>query len=149
MTQKGWGAIAIILVILIVAVIISGTGHLPSDLQRRIHNEGTAVTLAQNRIASERNEILADLKGEPDLLRSRSLLWQQRMDRASSSLKEAERDMAELETIRKKNSRKLASKAEELLRSGEESRTTALNESAGVISEANRWLEMKRNLPKS
>ncbi|MCU1262070.1 MAG: hypothetical protein JWO80_4955, partial [Bryobacterales bacterium] len=54
MTQKGWGAIAVGLVVLIVGVVAEGQRHLPSDLKRRIHNEQTALTLAQSKISSER-----------------------------------------------------------------------------------------------
>lgn len=149
MTQKGWGAIAVGLVVLIVGVVAEGQRHLPSDLKRRIHNEQTALTLAQSKISSERDELARDLKSEPDLFRTRAAILQQRLDRASASLKNAERTMTELDAVSKRDSRKLTNKAEELIRTEKDARISGLAEAESVVADANRRLDMKRNLPRN
>ena len=122
---------------------------LPRDLRRQIDAERSAVAAAQKQLPAVQDEVLGDLRSEPDLFRGvpGSAGWPEELSKAVGDLNFAAHDMEQLTAIEKQNRRADRAKAASLLAQQRSLRTAAMNEAAGIQKEAAHWVDFKKNLP--
>ncbi len=150
MSKRGLGSIAILLTVLIAIVLAFGFGGLPRELRGRIDSERRELSQTAKQFEDARAEVTRDLQTEPALFRARgtSVAWPDRLAGAAANLALAQKDMAALARLRDENHSGTKEKAERLLLEEKNLRTAALSEASGIRVEANRWLDLKRNLPR-
>lgn len=151
MSKPALAFTAIVLSLLIVVVLFAGLDDLPRNVRAEIAAEQKSLVDSRQQFQGVRRQLQRDLLSEPDLFRARSMdtVLPQRLDKAESTLQSAGQDLAALLALQKKNRRQDRDQAEQLLRHERSVRQVALTEATAVQAEADRWVELKRNLPKS
>ncbi len=150
MSKRALGSIAFLLTILIAIVLFFGLGGLPRDVRARIDSEKLELSQASKQFGDARAEVTRDLQTEPALFSARGMntAWPNRLAGAAASLALAEKEMAALVRLRNENRSGTKEEAERLLREERNHRAAALAEASGIRAEANRRLDLKRNLPR-
>jgi len=149
MSRRGLEVLAVILSFLIVIVLFAGFDNLPRKLRTDITQEAQQLPQTQKQFQSAQDEVTADLTSDPDLFRAHdmSTAFPARFGTAAAELQGAQRDAAALDKLLKANRRQDQPQAEKLLKEERALRAAALNEAASVQTEAQHWVDMKRNLP--
>ncbi len=149
MSRRGLEILAVILTFLIVIVLFAGFDNLPRKLRADITQEAQQLPQTQKQFQSTQAEVTADLTSDPDLFRAHDMntAFPERFRIAAGELQGAQRDAAELDKLLQTNRRQDAPQAEKLLKEERALRAAALNESTAVRTEAQHWVDMKRNLP--
>ena len=122
---------------------------LPRDLRRQIEAERTAVAAAQKQLPAAQDEVLGDLRSEPDLFRgiTASTEWPEQLSKALGDVNFAARDMEQLSALAKQNRRGDRAKAESLLAEERKLRTGAMGQVGAIQKEAEHWVDFKKHLP--
>jgi len=149
MSRRGLEVLAVILSFLIVIVLFAGFDDLPRKLQAEVKAEQQQLPQVQKQFQSTQDEVNADLAADPDLFRARDMVtvFPDRFRIAGGELSGAQRDVAALDRLLKANRRQDAPQVEKLLKEEQALRAGAINEAAAVKTEAQHWVDMKRNLP--
>lgn len=150
MSKRALGSIAVLLTVLIVIVLFFGLGGLPRELRGRIDSEKRELSQTAKQFEDARTEVMRDLQSESALFRARNMTaeWPNRLANAAATLALAQKDFAALSHLRDENRSRTKDEAERLLREEKNLRTAALSDATGIRTEANRWLDLKRNLPR-
>ncbi len=149
MSRRGLEVLAVILAFLIVIVLFAGFDNLPRKLRQDIAAEEHQLPQSQKQFQTAQELVSADLAADPDLFRAHDMVTvlPDRFRIAAGELDGAQRDAAALDKLLKANRRQDQPQADKLLKEERALRTAALNEAAAVQTEAQRWVDMKRNLP--
>jgi hypothetical protein len=149
MSRRGLEVLAVILTFLIVIVLFAGFDNLPRRLRAGIAAEAQQLPQTQKQFQSAQDEVSRDLTSDPDLFRAHDMntAFPERFRTAAGELQGAQRDEAALDKLLKANRRQDAPQAENLLKEERALRAAALNEATSVETEAQHWVDMKRNLP--
>jgi hypothetical protein len=149
MSRRGLEVLAVILTFLIVIVLFAGFDNLPRKVRADIAAEAQQLPQTQKQFQSAQDQVTADLAADPDLFRAHdmSTAFPERFRIAAGELQGAERDAAALDKLLKTNRRQDQPQAEQLLKEERALRAAALNEATAVQTEAQHWVDMKRNLP--
>jgi hypothetical protein len=149
MSRRGLEVTAVILSFLIVVVLFAGFDNLPRKVRADISAETQQLPKAQSQFRSTQDEVTADLTADPDLFRAHDMntAFPSRLHIAAGELQGAQRDAAALDKLLKANRRQDQPQAEKLLQEERALRAAALNEATAVQTEAQHWVDMKRNLP--
>jgi len=149
MSRRGLGFLAVILSFLIVVVLLAGLDNLPRPLRADIASEQQQLPQTQKQFQGARDEVTKDLASDPDLFRAHDMntVLPDRFRIAAAELDGAQRDAAALDKLLKANRRQDREQAEKLLKEERALRSAALNEAAAIQREAQRWIDLKANLP--
>jgi hypothetical protein len=149
MSRRGLQVLAVILALLIVIVLFAGFDNLPRKVRADIAAEAQRLPLAQHQVQSAQDAVTRDLSSDPDLFRAHDMntAFPQRLRIAAGELQGAQRDAEALDKILKANRRQDQPQAEKLLKEERDLRAAGLNEATAVQTEAQHWVDMKRNLP--
>ena len=149
MSRRGLEVLAVILSFLIVIVLFAGFDNLPRKVRADIAAESQQLPQTQKQFQSAQDEVTHDLSSDPDLFRAHDMntAFPARLRIAAGEIQGAERDAAALDKLRKANRRQDEPQAEKLLKEESALRAAALNEATSVQTEAQHWVDMKRNLP--
>jgi hypothetical protein len=149
MSRRGLEVLAVILSFLIVIVLFAGFDNLPRKLRAEISSEEQQLPQTQKQFQSAQDEVTQDLSSDPDLFRAHDMntAFPERFRIAAGELQGAQRDAAALDKLLKANRRQDQEQVEKLLKEERALRAAALNEATGVRTEAQHWVDMKRNLP--
>ena len=134
MSRRGLEVLAVILSFLIVIVLFAGFDNLPRKVRADIAAESQQLPQTQKQFQSAQDEVTHDLYSDPDLFRAHDMntAFPERFRIAAGEIQGAERDAAALDKLLKEESAL---------------RAAALNEATSVQTEAQHWVDMKRNLP--
>jgi len=149
MSRRGLEVLAVILSFLIVIVLFAGFDNLPRKVRTDIAAEAQQLPQTQKQFQSAHDEVTRLLSSDPDLFRAHDMntVFPDRFRIAARELQGAQLDAAALDKLLKANRRQDAAQAEKLLKEERALRAAALNEATAVQTEAQRWVDMKRNLP--
>ena len=149
MSRRGLEFLAVVLAFLIVVVLLAGFDNLPRPLRADIKAEAQQLPQTASQFQADQAEVTRDLSSDPDLFRAHNMstVFPSRFQIAAKELDGAQRDSAELDKLLKANRRQDRDQAERLLTEERALRTGALNEASAMQTEAQHWLDLKRNLP--
>lgn len=149
MSRRGLEVLAVILSFLIVIVLFAGFDNLPRKLRADIAADEQQLPQVQKQFQSAQDEVTQDLASDPGLFRAHDMntAFPERFRIAAGELQGAERDAAALDKLLKANKRQDREQAEKLLKEEQALRAAAINEATAVRTEAQHWVDMKRNLP--
>jgi hypothetical protein len=149
MSRRGLEVLAVILSFLIVIVLFAGFDNLPRKVRADISAEAQQLPQTQKQFQSTQDEVTHDLTSDPDLFRAHDMntAFPERFRIAAGELQGAQRDAAALDKLLKANRRQDQPQAEKLLQEERALRAAAVNEATSVQTEAQHWVDMKRNLP--
>jgi len=149
MSRRGLEVLAVILSFLIVIVLFAGFDNLPRKLRAEISAEEQQLPQSQKQFQSAQDTVSSALTSDPDLFRAHDMVtvFPDRFRIAAGELQGAQRDQSALDKLLKTNRRQDQPQAERLLKEERALRAAALNEAAAVQTEAQHWVDMKRNLP--
>jgi len=151
MNKGGLKFLAALLGTFLVIVPFLGLDGLPRDVRKDIAAERTAYAEAQGKFRAAQSKVLGDLQSEHELFDKvpASAEWPQQLTTYSGTLQSAGRDIDQLAELEKSNRRKDADRAKALITEERGLRTSALAQAETVRTTADRWVEMKRNLPET
>ena len=151
MNRFGLKFLAALVGTFIVVVPFLGLDGLPRDLRRQIEAERTTLASSQKQLQTAQDEVLNNLRSEPDLFRAvpASGQWPEQLSKALGDLQYASRDMETLSALDKQNRRKDRAQAESLLAQERSLRTAAMKQAQGIQNEAAHWVDLKRHLPEA
>ena len=148
MDRRSLGALAVILILLMVIVASAGLDNLP----RQLHQSVTAATahLPADRTALDQNRAFIEraVHDEPVLFQTKAALWHARLDQDRSRLDASAANLASLQQLAKTNRRTDSAKVEKSLAEFDSLRKGAVSDASQVHDEAQRWLDDKHALPK-
>jgi hypothetical protein len=149
MSRRGLEVLAVILSFLIVIVLFAGFDNLPRKVRADIASEAQQLPQTQRQFQAAQDEVTHDLSSDPDLFRAHDMntAFPGRFRIAAGELQGAQRDAAALDKLLKANRRQDEPQAAKLLQEERALRAGALNEATAVETEAQHWVDMKRNLP--
>ncbi|HTT63657.1 MAG TPA: hypothetical protein VMG35_17515 [Bryobacteraceae bacterium] len=149
MSRRGLEILAVFLSFLIVIVLFAGFDNLPRRLRADIAADAQQLPQSRKQFQSAQDQVTQDLASDPDLFRAHDMntAFPARLRIAAGELQGAERDGAALDKLLKANRRQDQAQASKLLSEERALRTAALNEATAVETEAQHWVDMKRNLP--
>jgi len=149
MSRRGLEVLAVILSFLIVIVLFAGFDNLPRRLRADISSEAQQLSQTEKQFQSAQEEVNRDLASDPDLFRAHDMntAFPGRFRIASGELQGAQRDRDALDKLLKANRRQDTGQARKLLDEERALQAAALKEGTAVQSEAQHWVDMKRNLP--
>jgi hypothetical protein len=149
MSRRGLEVLAVILSFLIVIVLFAGFDNLPRKVRADISAEEQQLPQAAKQFQGTEDEVTHDLAADPDLFRAHDMntAFPERFRAAAGELQGAQRDAAALDKLLKANRRQDGEQAEKLLKEERALRAAAINEATGIQTEAQHWVDMKRNLP--
>jgi hypothetical protein len=149
MSRRGLEVLAVILSFLIVIVLFAGFDNLPRKVRADIAAEAQQLPQTQKQFQGVEDEVTRDLASDPDLFRAHDMntAFPDRFRIAAGELEGARRDADALDKLVKANRRQDQPQAEKLLKEERALRAGALNEATAVQTEAQHWVDMKRNLP--
>jgi hypothetical protein len=149
MSRRGLEVLAVIISFLIVIVLFAGFDNLPHKLRADIAAEQQQLSQSQKQFQTAQDTVSGDLSSDPDLFRAHDMVtvFPGRLRIASGELEGARRDAAALDKLLKANRRQDQQEAEKLLKEERALRAGAVNEATAVQTEAQHWVDMKRNLP--
>lgn len=149
MSRRGLEVLAVILSFLIVIVLFAGFDNLPRKLRADISSEARQLPQTQKQFQNIQDEVTQDLSSDPDLFRAHDMntAFPERFRIAAGELQGAQRDESALEKLLKTNRRQDQPQAEKLLKEERALRAAGLNEATAIRTEAQHWVDMKRNLP--
>ncbi len=147
MNRRSLGALAIVIVILMIFVAVAGLDNLPRNLKSSIATASTQLASDRSQFVQNRDFVNRALSSEPDLFRTKAAVYRDQLGKGDACLSTAATEMVTLEQYAKANRRQDASKAEAELAKFELQRK-ACGQATGLRSEAERWIGYKRELPK-
>ena len=135
--------------ILLATLTLVGCSSLPSSLRDEIAKENDKLEQARKDVARAETTIKDSLAKVPDLFNGTAVAteWPARLAVAKSKLDKAEATRKTIEQASKASGREAVTRLEGLVAEQHRNRQAALDESATVVGEANRWLDFQRNLP--
>ena len=140
--------------IVLAALALAGCSSLPSSLRDEIAKENDKLEQARKDFTRAETTVKEDLAKVPDLFNGTAVAteWPARLTVAKSKLDRAEAARKNVEQVSKSSGPESSGKEaivriESLLADQHRNRQAALDESATVVGEANRWLDFQRNLP--
>ena len=149
MNRRSLGVVAAILVLLMVIVATAGLDNLPRELRKSIDSAQTKLVSDRAAIDKDREFLDKAVRDEPTLFRTRAGEWQSRIAEDRRRLDTAAAaELATLQQLAKANRRRDAEKVEAELRRFESLRQDPVKDAAALRSEAERWIQYKRDLPK-
>lgn len=148
MNRRSLGALAIVIVILMIIVATAGLDSLPRNLRSSIAAASTQLASDRSQLAQHREFVTHALSTEPALFRTKAALYRERLDRGDSCLSTSAAEVATLQQLAKQNRRRDASKAEAELARFESQRKTCGQDVSDLRAEAERWINYKHELPK-
>jgi hypothetical protein len=149
MTRSGLKFAAALLTTGLIVVPFMGLDGLPRDLRKQIAPERAAVTSAQKQVGQAQDQVLAELRSDPELFRSvtASAQWPEQLSKALGDMQNASRDMERLDALAKQNRRQDRAAAASLLAQERALRSSALAQATAIQKDAAHWVEVKRRLP--
>ncbi len=149
MSRRGLEVLAVIISFLIVIVLFAGFDNLPRKLRADIAAEQQQLPQVQKQFQSTEEQVTQELASDPGLFRAHDMntAFPERFRTAAGELQGAQRDAAALDKLLKANKRQDREQAEKLLKEEQALRAAAINEASAVRTEAQHWVDMKRNLP--
>ena len=151
MNRAGLKFIAALLGTFVVIVPFLGLDNLPRDLRKQIDSERTSVSASQKQVQSAQDEVLGDLRSEPDLFHGieASRQWPDQLSKALGDIQYAARDVERLTALEKQNRRQDRAQVQSLLAQERNLRASALSQAAGIQKEAAHWVDFKQHLPEA
>jgi hypothetical protein len=146
MNRRSLGALAIVIIILMVIVATAGLDNLPRDVRNQIASAKNAFTSDRAKLDQDREFVTRAVQDDPALFRTKAVPYNERMQKDAACVASAATAVAALEQLVKVNRRSGVDKArEELTRL--DSYKSCTSDAASVRAEAERWINYKRQLP--
>lgn len=147
MNRKALGALAIIIIVLMAIVATAGLDNLPRQLRESVTAAGAHLNSDRAAFARNRESIDRALGDEPAMFRLKAPLWRDRLAKDQSQLDSAASELAILQQLARANRRSDADKVRNELARFDSARQEAVRDSDQIRSEAERWIQYKKNLP--
>lgn len=148
MNRRSLGALAIVIIFLMIVVATAGLDNLPRDVRNSIGAASSKLNADQTELAQNRDYINRALSAEPVLFRVKARAYRDRLQQDSACLATAATQLATLEQIRKQNRRQDADKARAGLAKFDSQQQRCVTDTADMRAEAERWIQYKQELPK-
>lgn len=151
MNRTTLGYMAIGVVVLMMLVIMVGGGGLPRETRTLVDAELTNFTEAQRQFETIERDVTKALEEEPELfaLRAFDERWPRQLEENEQSLNAAAEQVKTVRELREKDDPEDKGKLVELVQQVAATRVAVLADSEAMRAEAQRWLDLKRNLPQT
>ena len=147
MNRRALGALAIVIILLMVIVATAGLDNLPRNVRTAIDGSAAALEGDRQQFAQDRNAIDRALTAEPALFSTRAAGYHSLLDQGATCFANAATSLAALQQIRKRNQRAEADAAEAGLSRFNTARARCGQDARSTRAEVDRWLGYKRELP--
>jgi hypothetical protein len=146
MNRRSLGALAIVIILLMVVVAIAGLDNLPRDVRNAIAAAASRVDTDRAQLSTHRGFVEQAVREEPALFRSKASDYSARLSASEKCLAQASSELTVLQRIAEENRRTDAEKAREGLGKVRAAEACA-DDAAQIRRETERWLSYKRELP--
>ncbi len=147
MNRRSLGALALVIIILMIVVATAGLDHLPRGLQHSLATAAASLEQQRAEFNHDRDFIHQAIAAEPVLFRSKASEFDQRLDQDKTCLASASAELATLQQLGKQNRRSDAARVESELAKFNSQRKGCRQGATRVRTEAERWITYKRELP--
>ena len=130
-----------------ILVLVSCTARLPQSLRDDIAAENDRLHEAEQQLQRSANRVHADVAKAPDLFSgvSAPAEWEAKLTAAREKLASAKADSTQLNELARGNRADTRIRAEQLLTQERDLRLAAVQNSASVETEADKWLDVQQN----
>ncbi len=146
MNRSALGALAVIIMLLMVMVSVAGLDNLPRQLKSEVDNSARQLETERSAFVQNQDAIARDLASEPALFRTKALQFRKKLDDGKSCLASAAAELATLQNLAKRNRRSETAQVRSEL-SKFDSVRKGCSTAADMRAEADRWVQYKRELP--
>lgn len=146
MNRRSLGALAIVIILLMVIVATAGLDNLPRDVRNQISSATSAFTSGRAKLDQDREFVARAVRDDPALFRTKAAPYNDRMQKDAACVASAAAVVTSLQQLVKVNKRDDVDKAREEL-SRLDSYKSCTTDAASVRAEAERWINYKRQLP--
>jgi hypothetical protein len=147
MNRRALGATAFVLILLMVIVATAGLDNLPRELRTSVEAASTRVNTDRTLFQQRKSSVEHALAADPALFRSKEASWREKLNADEACLANESAALASIQEIAKANRRADREKVEQGLSRLDQSRGKCTVNASAVDSEAQRWLNYKRELP--
>ena len=147
MNRRSLGALAIVIIFLMIVVATAGLDNLPRDVRNSISAASAKLKADQTELAQNRDYINHALAAEPVLFRTKAPVYRDRLQQDAACLAAAAAQLTTLEQIRKQNRREDADKARAELAKFDSQQKQCVTDASDMRAEAERWIQYKQELP--
>lgn len=148
MNRRSLGALALVIILLMVIVATAGLDNLPRDLRKSIDAAAATLQTDRTQFAQNRDFVNRALTEEPALFRTKAASYRDRLAKDDACFVSAATELAALRQLQKANRRTDADKARTELTKLDSTRKGCSADSSAVRAETARWIEYKQQLPK-
>ncbi len=147
MNRRSLGALAIVIVLLMIFVATAGLDNLPRNLRTSIAAAASSLDSQRTEYTNNRDFVARSLTDEPVLFRTKAAEFHQRLEKDNACLAAAATELATLQQLGKQNRRADAPKVETELARFKSQRKGCAQDASNLRAEAERWIRYKRELP--
>jgi hypothetical protein len=148
MNRRSLGALALVIILLMVIVATAGLDNLPRDLRKSIDAAAASFQTDRSQFAQDRDFVNRAVSDEPALFRTKAAGYRDRLQRDDSCFVSAATELAALQQLHKANRRTDTDKARAELAKFDSIRKGCTADSTDLRAEASRWIGYKQQLPK-
>lgn len=148
MNRRSLGALAVVIIFLMIVVATAGLDNLPRDVRSSITAATAKLSSDQTELAQNRDYINRALASEPVLFRAKAPGYRDRLQQDAACLATAAAQITTLEQIGKQNRREDADQARAALAKFDSQQQRCVSDASDMRAEAERWINYKQELPK-
>lgn len=147
MNRRALGALAIVIILLMVIVATAGLDNLPRNVNGAIDQSSRALDKDRQSFAQDREAVTRALADEPGLFRTKAASYKGLLDQGNACFAQASTQLATLLAIAKRNQRSEAEEAESQLKRFDSARARCGQDARSARADVERWIRYKRELP--
>lgn len=147
MNRRSLGALAIVILLLMVIVATAGLDNLPRHLRSSISAATAGLNSDRAQLSQTRDFVTASLTAEPALFRTKAAQYRERLDKDNACIASAASELAVLQQLGKANRRADAGRVETEISKFDSQRKGCVRDAADLRAETERWINYKHQLP--
>ncbi len=147
MNRRALGALAIVIMLLMVIIATAGLDNLPRSVRSSISASQSALDGDRTHFAQDRDIVNRALTSEPELFRTKAPAYRDRLEQSNTCFATAATSLAVLQQIAAKNQRTDTAQAETELSKFDSLRKRCGQGAADMRADVQRWIQYKRELP--
>ena len=147
MNRRALGALAIVIMLLMVIIATAGLDNLPRSVRSSISASQSTLDADRTHFAQDRDIVNRAISGEPDLFRTKAVAYRDRLEQSNTCFTTASAQLAVLQQIGAKNQRTDTARAESELSKFDSLRRRCGQGAAEMRADVERWIQYKRELP--
>lgn len=147
MNRRSLGALAIVIILLMVIVATAGLDNLPRSLRNSVAQAATALDTDRAQFSQNRDFVNRALSTEPVLFRTKAASYRDRLDKDNSCFATAAVELAALQKLAKENKRSDAPQVDSDLAKFDSTRKGCAGDASSLRADTERWINYKRDLP--